>query len=714
MKVTAPIASVLLLLSVAAAEDPPAADPGWPRELSNGEAKVVLYQPQIESWERFGAFKAKAVVSIDVPGRTESGLGVVYLEAKTVTDMQSRVVVLYDIKATAIRFPQDNGKEVDGFRAIVQSVLPHAPVTVSLDRILAAVERDKRLGRDVRVNSAPPPIFYSPRPAILLQFLGEPILEPIKGGSGLRSVVNTNWDVLSPGDGVFYLRVGSLWLTAPDLIKGPWTRVESTPAALQHLPADDAWKEARAALKAPPADAVVPSVIVSTEPAELIVTAGPPRLKAIEGTQLAYMQNSESDLFRHAGKEFYLLVAGRWFSASALKGPWQAAGKLPADFARIPAEHERARVLASVAGTPDAKEAAIMATIPQRASVKKAAQLEVTSEYDGEPELAPVEGTSVEYVVNTQADVFRLSGRYYLCTRGMWFESASAAGPWALCGRVPEALYEIPATHPKHHVSYVRLYGETADSYVFGYTAGYSGMYLADGVVVWGTGWTWPYWHRRYGPRWSRYYRFCAPGLFSYGRHARYVHRYGAYVCRDARYGPYGGVAGGAVYFPTRGYVRASVAWGAVGPRKTSFAYLPAWRTAKPGLGPASAYTAWGKTVTRRNDRWARARSQRGAPTVRSRSVTGRNNLYVGPNGAIYRREPNGRWQRRAGGNTWRPAPAAPRARRPIDREYQRRQRGQAQTRRYTAPPRRANTAPPPRRANPPPSRGGGGGRGRR
>ena len=51
----------------------------------------------------------------------------------------------------------------------------------------------------------------------------------------------------------------------------------------------------------------------------------------------------------------YYLVAGRWFSAPDFTGPWTfATPSMPEDFKKIPLEHERSRVLASVPGTDQA------------------------------------------------------------------------------------------------------------------------------------------------------------------------------------------------------------------------------------------------------------------------------------------------------------------------------------------------------------------------
>ena len=67
----------------------------------------------------------------------------------------------------------------------------------------------------------------------------------------------------------------------------------------------------------------------------------------------------------------YYLVAGRWFRAPNINGHWTfATPTLPADFQRIPLEHPRSRVLASVPGT-QRPPAALLAQVPQIARVNK-------------------------------------------------------------------------------------------------------------------------------------------------------------------------------------------------------------------------------------------------------------------------------------------------------------------------------------------------------
>ena len=70
-------------------------------------------------------------------------------------------------------------------------------------------------------------------------------------------------------------------------------------------------------------------------------------------TELLWVSNTESDVFRlgRTGPVYYL-VSGRWFSAPDFNGPWTfATPNLPPEFKKIPLEHPRSRVLASVPGT---------------------------------------------------------------------------------------------------------------------------------------------------------------------------------------------------------------------------------------------------------------------------------------------------------------------------------------------------------------------------
>src|SRR6478752_2879760 len=207
----------------------------------------------------------------------------------------------------------------------------------------------------------------------------------------------------------------------------------------------------------------VPDVRVVTTSTELILTEGEPKWVPIPGTQLLYIENTPSQVFRSlTDQQIYLLLSGRWFKAPGESGPWtHVPGKsLPADFAAIPDESPKENVKASVPGTRQAEEALISNSIPTTTKMdRKTAKLEPAPAYDGNgPTLLPIAGTPLFYAANTSTPVIKVDElNWYACQNGVWFKATSAAGPWIIADSVPAVIYTIPASSPLHYVSYVRV-----------------------------------------------------------------------------------------------------------------------------------------------------------------------------------------------------------------------------------------------------------------
>ena len=96
----------------------------------------------------------------------------------------------------------------------------------------------------------------------------------------------------------------------------------------------------------------MPRVFYSRGAAELISFDGEPQWATIPGTDLAYATNTDSNFFiDYSTNRFYYLTSGRWFTALQRTGPWAfASDRLPADFAKIPADSPAAHCLAQRAG----------------------------------------------------------------------------------------------------------------------------------------------------------------------------------------------------------------------------------------------------------------------------------------------------------------------------------------------------------------------------
>jgi hypothetical protein len=171
----------------------------------------------------------------------------------------------------------------------------------------------------------------------------------------------------------------------------------------------------------------------------------------------------------------------------------------------MPDDCPKENVKASVPDTVQAQEAVIAATIPQTADVKISEAKLTDPQYDGEPQLRKIEGTSLSYVVNSPTPIVLAEGNHYAVENGVWFTAVAPQGPWKVATSFPPEIYSIPPNSPLHNVTYVKIYRATNDIVRVGYTPGYHGSVLTTGsgvVVVYGTGypyspWIGSYW---YGP----------------------------------------------------------------------------------------------------------------------------------------------------------------------------------------------------------------------
>jgi hypothetical protein len=645
-------------------------DGGWPRvyNLPSG-GNILVYQPQIASWEKQAHLVAFSAVSHRTKGVDKPALGTIKLEAETKVALTERLVNFQGLKITEATFKTLQKEQVREVVAEIDRAIPDEDRVIALDRVLANLNKSQIVPKVVEgLKADPPKIFFSKTPAVIVNIDSDPIWSPIKEND-LKYAVNTNWDLFQhTPTNTYYLRNNDTWLKASDL-NGKWSPAGTLPASFSKLPTEDNWKDVKANLpgKAVKASAV-PRVFISTQPAELILLRGEPTYLLVTGTTLLWVSNSESDVFRlgRTGPVYYL-VAGRWFSAPDFTGPWTfATQNLPPDFKKIPLEHERSRVLASVPGTDQAAEAVLIAQIPQTARVNKKELKAPDLAFQGDPKFAPIEKTTVERAVNTDKDVFKVGESYYMCYQGVWFVSKSASGPWEVASSVPQQIYEIPVSSPAHHVTYVTIEDDDDDDewVTYAAAAGYTGMMIGWGCAVWGSGWYYPPYYGYGG-----YYPYYYPYFPTYGYSAWYNPWTGAYGRSAGVYGPYGGAGVGARYNPRTGtYARGAAAYGPYGARGVAQAYNPRTGTYAATRQGSGVYGNWGSTYVQRGDDWAKtnrytnratgnttrtirtdeggAITRRGGPGGGGFVAGGEGgNVYAGQDGNVYRRD-NGTWQK--------------------------------------------------------------------
>ena len=489
-----------------------AEDINGPRTLPVNEGLMTIYPLQVEGMEG-DTVRYRAALAYRDRVDAEPVFGAGWFESVVEIDRENRIVHSSDLRVRQVRFPEGT----DDVQSALTAALAAQSTSWNLDRSLDDLEAALRTAATEQeslqnLNNAPPRIVYRDHPALLVTLDGEPLLREIEN-STYQAVINTPYPLISDGRH-FYLNVTKdVWYRADRAI-GPYRFEASPPEGIAALVKPDQEQASAEAPAEPVTAANAPEIVVATQPTELIVTEGPAVFVPLVG-DLLVLQNSDDDVFMHVDtQQFYVVLAGRWYHAGSLNGPWtyQAADQLPAAFADIPRSSSQADARVHIAGTAEAEEALLDAQVPQTAAVARGtADVEVS--YDGEPDFRPVDGTDLKYAANTGAAVLQSDRRYYLVEDGVWYVSDQPNGPWQVSAWRPQAVARIAPTSPVYHVKYVYIYDSTPDVVYVGYTPGYLGSYVYRGTVVYGTGWY-------YRPWVSPYYYYPRPS--TWGFHVSY------------------------------------------------------------------------------------------------------------------------------------------------------------------------------------------------
>lgn len=712
-----------------------AQDDTWPKIINAQDGSVIkIYEPEPESFSG-NILKTRSAISLLQPGKTDPVFGTFWAVQTVDVDRDNRRMNVVSVKVPNVKFSSDvDENTVSYVKTTLEAQIPNVEPDLSQDEILASLDNnteEKKLSKNLENN--PPKIIYSNKPSLLVVIDGEPKLQH-NDSWGLDAVVNTPFTIVKNTD-YYYLYGGKHWYKGSSA-EGPFTYVRNAPHNLSAVQtAVDNANNADPGYSSDSASAepnVIPEVIVSTIPAELIQTNGQPSFTHIDSTNLSYASNSQNDIFlSQADQQYYVLISGRWYKASNLSGAWQyiPANALPADFASIPEGSPKDNVLASVAGTQAAREAILDAQIPQTAKVdRKTAAANV--DYDGNPDFQNIPGTDMQYAINTPSSVIFSHGRYYCVDKGVWFESGSPAGPWSVCIDRPDEVDLIPPSCPVYNIKYVYIYDVDPDWVYMGYTPGYLNTFIYGPTVVYGTGFY-------YSPWWGRHY-YARPYTWGFCMHYNpwagwslgYNYRYnwfhvGFGVSAWSGWG--GGWWGPAVYRPpyrvnpyrSYGYYGYRPAAGA---RSANiFGHRPAANNNIRVNNFSNNIYNYRKDVVTRNNRVFNPNNRAGSDFSRRPAVTNpaqinthadnriinnnrpqqinrqpapqNNNIQTDRTGNVYQRNNNQQWQQRQQ-NQWKPVDNSGQNNvvQDLNRQQQMRDRGAQRTQNFQYSTRQANT----------------------
>jgi hypothetical protein len=352
----------------------------YPKTAKLPGGTVVVHHPTVSDWKDFSVLSAWLPVEITPSGSSTPWIGSVEVQALTEIRFEERIVQLSGlrpVKAVADEsLPEaaQSLKDSPGAYPLLQEALKQARQTISLEYLLRALPEEladslissTRHAIGAREKKAPE-IILSEQPAVLMLFDGPPATQPIRD-SRLEIVVNSPWLVFHDKAGdQWYAVFGDYWLQNSSLSGGSWQVASTLPEDISNLAMANGWEGLARLLPPKQTDRRPPPFKLSYEPAELVLFDGPPRIQDLNGTELQLVANSDHDLFQYQGR-YYLLLAGRWWSSKDLKGRWDFVEELPAEFARIPADSDRAHVLATVPGTEDYRIATLEAAVARSQS----------------------------------------------------------------------------------------------------------------------------------------------------------------------------------------------------------------------------------------------------------------------------------------------------------------------------------------------------------
>lgn len=619
----------------------------YPRIEQFEQGSVTVDFPTIESWPDFQNLQAWLPVEVRLKGDSKSRIGSVHLQAATEIDFEKRTVRISDPKVLETKFSHTDSSSAAGDLA-AQAFVGGSRV-VPLDVLLRLLPEDFKIPPGTagsgKLNFEAPAIIVSETPLQLLSIDKEPVKAKI-ADTELEFVVNTDWNVFyDKADDRWYVLNDGSWQTNNFLADGGWTSTDTLPADFDRLAGNDEWPDVQNSMPASLPKSPPTPFIISLQVTELIQLDGAPRLSAIGNTGIYYVENTKSDLFKLAGR-WYFLVSGRWFTNDDLSGKWQSVRNLPDAFSHIPSDHKMAHVLYSVAGTRQAKLALIEAALPRRTSVPKGSATTLTVSWAGEPQFEDIESTNLQRGLNTPYQVIRHNNYYYLCYEGAWYLSGSAQGPWQVALHIPDEIYRIPATDPAYNVTFVRLDEAQAlenDFVNYSHSSGYTGSFSTTVTVVHGTGWYYPssvYWGAGYRPM---YWHHRPTYGYSMGYNPIYAGYGGRYGGRYGFNQPWGGYSSFEISSPTVDFTHE---YGSVwdGPLQTT--------PGDPGKADEESLDQFlpKKKKSDGTEKFVHVSkpAKAGEPKLTASSLYASSalssNMFSGPNGEVYKQKDN-EWQ---------------------------------------------------------------------
>src|SRR5208337_4291382 len=115
--------SLLARPALAAAPDP------WPKRFEDPKGAVVMYQPQLEDFKD-DVLTARAAISVKKTEWKEPVFGAAWLSGRVLTDRDTRMATITEVKVTDAKFPQAKPDQVEKLKTFLNEEMQDSTIPI--------------------------------------------------------------------------------------------------------------------------------------------------------------------------------------------------------------------------------------------------------------------------------------------------------------------------------------------------------------------------------------------------------------------------------------------------------------------------------------------------------------------------------------------------------------------------------------------------------
>lgn len=203
---------------------------------------------------------------------------------------------------------------------------------------------------------------------------------------------------------------------------------------------------------------VLPSIYYQNKPSTLVYIDGTPSIIVDEDLKMYRIVNTEHLIIKnHHDNRFYLYGGSHWYVADSATGGYGFLKTYPEVITLIDSllkmNARQALRAKGIKPKPGAK-----APTAQRLQVIVTSEPAELLQTRGLPQYKTIPGSSLQYVYNSNNDLFRdsLTGQFYVLLSGRWYRSSSLSENWTYTAadKLPSDFSKIPGGMEKSHVLY--------------------------------------------------------------------------------------------------------------------------------------------------------------------------------------------------------------------------------------------------------------------